>query len=595
MVRLFLVKIFISILLPTVALAGAVAIGGGKDGPENIKNDDPKYFIDSEPPLACDKVTEAEVDTAKDLYKGLRSRLLKLESLVLTGHPEKMTIEQWLASYHSLLEETESKIDRYNKCLFQNQLRESIEKNLKSSENKNFLSQLQSIGTCFDSSSTDNSALKKLYAPVFESIYNFFTNKKSLTSEDCEVLRRTYELWSGFNEGENELQSQAAAEIPFYNVNPHNSAFPHWLRERERGNIPPEGLPLMHVDTHTDLGHVHADGAGWSRKLDLNQLANLMIIDDDEKFKNHIREQLSSQEDVVPAELDAVLSQEALQLRMQIYSHMRERVHHIAQPVVGGLATDVANSLVMALPPWSPRLPRSEYKNGKVDPYKVKLYKETYEDGESDYKLGTDESKILKTADSPIQNLPKNGKVIKEFDLTVMDANLEERIGVTDSEGKETSSIITTREMEEKFNYANYMPKGQKKFILDIDLDAFVSEGKSGDRVVPLSFGRHQKSYGNHNGHEFSNETDPEVEVTLSEFNLIEGRLDFFFDQLRDMKEKGYEPAVITIADSTILQSIAGNADDSKSGGNFTPSCLVFLLNYRMREELKAIYPIDIK
>lgn len=596
MVRSFILCLFISIPLAASVFAAATPIGGGsKDGPENIKNYNPKYFVDSEGPKECSKVSVGDVDNKKDIYKNHRSTLLKLESLLLVDHPEKATIQEWIVAFQSLLQEVETRIDRYNKCLFQNQLKESIEKNVKSSKNKNFLEQLQTIGTCFDSSSTDNSALKALYAPVFDSIYNFFTGKKNLTNEDCEVLRRTYELWAGFNEGENELQRETANEIPFYNVNPHNSAFPHWLRERERGNIPPEGLPLMHVDTHTDLGHIHAEGAGWSQSLDLKQLSNLMIIDDDEEFKNQIRQQLSSQKDIVPAEVEALLNQEALQLRMQIYSHMREQVHSIAQPVVGGLATDVASSLVMALPPWSPRLPRSEYKDGAVDPYKVKLYKKTYSDGKGEYRLATEEAKILTTSGSPISQISENAKVIKEFDLTVMDSNLEERVGVTDSEGKETSSIITTREMEERYNYANYMPKNQKRFILDIDLDAFVSEGTNGSVIEPVSFGRHQKAYGGHDGHEFSNETDPEVEVALSEFDLIEKRLDFFFDQLRDMKEKGYEPAVITIADSTILQSISGNADDSKNGGNYTPSCLVFLLNYRMREELKTIYPIDVK
>lgn len=560
--------------------------------PPSIENYNPKHLADTEPPVSCDKVDVGMVNDTKGFYKQVRSGLLSLQSLMLTDHPEKAQIEAYATEYPGILKELEAKIDRYNLCLFQSQLKESITKNIKNNDNTAFLQQLQNIGTCFESSKDDRSSLKDLYMPVFDSIYNFFANKKNLTKEDCEVLRRTYEAWAGFNEGENDLQASKDDAIPFYNVNPHNSAFPYWLRERERGNIPVEGLPLLHVDTHTDLGHVHTNGAGWSDKLDLNQLGKLMVINDNEQFKNEIRRLLVGQEGVVEAEVEALLDQEAVQLRLQIYGQMRERVHHIAQPVVAGLATDVASSLVMALPPWSPRLPRSEYKDGQVDPFKVQLYKDSKG---KEYALASEDTTLTQTPGTPIHKLPSGAQVQREFGMTVMDSNLEQKITDVDENGKENSSIIVTREMTESANYANYMPKDQKKFILDIDLDAFVSEGKSGDLIQPVSYGRHQQNYGGHDGHDNSNETDPAVEVTLNEFELIEGRLDFFFDQLRDMKAKGHEPAIITIADSTILQSMAGNADDSLSGGNFTPSCLVFLLNYRMREELKTIYSLDIK
>ena len=48
-------------------------------------------------------------------------------------------------------------------------------------------------------------------------------------------------------------------------------------------------------------------------------------------------------------------------------------------------------------------------------------------------------------------------------------------------------------------------------------------------------------------------------------------------------------PAMITIADSTQLTRAIRGEDDDFTGGNFTPACLAFLVNY-MVEKIEEVY-----
>ena len=76
---------------------------------------------------------------------------------------------------------------------------------------------------------------------------------------------------------------------------------------------------------------------------------------------------------------------------------------------------------------------------------------------------------------------------------------------------------------------------------------------------------------------------------------MIDSRVDSFIQRLEQAKAEGHLPAVITISDSTVLQRAAeGQREDSMSGGNFTPSCLAFLLNYRVRQRLNEVYNLEI-
>ena len=82
------------------------------------------------------------------------------------------------------------------------------------------------------------------------------------------------------------------------------------------------------------------------------------------------------------------------------------------------------------------------------------------------------------------------------------------------------------------------------------------------------------------------------MQVLATELNLVDKRIDYLFENLKEAKEKGYLPKVVTIADSTLLARAAESSVDSNNGGNFTPACLSFLLNYKVRQKLNDLYNI---
>ncbi len=531
-----------------------------------------------------------EIHAAKGHYKKLRKNYLKLQAHKINNHIKKDKINNYMKIYEDKLVKQREHINGISLCAFKNQLNNSIKKNLNNNKNKDFLNQVANIGTCIEKNNNQTNGLKKFFQGTFDSIFNFFTNKKNLTDEDCEVLSRTYEVWSSFQEEENKAAHEnKGLSIPLYNVNPHNSSYIAWLKEKAKGNIPAGGLPTLHIDTHTDLGHVHSHGAGWSSHMKLDEISKLAVIEDDQEFRDQLRKTLSDNQ-TKEDRINEVLSQDIEKLRADVFTHMNDRVHEIAQPLVAGIASNVTSELIMALPPWSYRLPR----NKAGDPYKVDLI-HYGQDSDAMYGLSTSEEDILKARGTPIGiKTNKRKGIVRTFNLAVVDANLESNIEVKDTEGNLIATMIDKREETPNDSLLAHMPKDENQFILDIDLDAFVSEGRGTDGVTPKSFGRHTQQYGTHNGHDVNTETDPNVQVPLREFELIENRVDHFFKNLEEMKTAGKLPAVITIADSTLLQSMAGaDPDDSQVGGNYTPSCLAFLLNYRIKQGLKEIYNIE--
>jgi hypothetical protein len=528
----------------------------------------------------------------KNRYKYFRNNMLTIQGAQINGHTKTVTIDKYVKGYVDLLIKQEKLVNEVSQCAFSKQLKDSIQLNIGNSENTGFLNQLNNINSCFKKDGVASRGLKDTFSTVFNSIFKFFSNKKDLSKEDCAVLERTYEAWASFQSDENDLAKgdNVEDEIALYNVNPHNSSFTAWLKEREKGNIPAKGLPLLHVDTHTDLGHVHSHGDGWSAAMGIKELAGIVATSNDEQFENNIRSTLSAS-GADKAEIEKVISRGVPALKEEIFEQMRATIHDIAQPLVAGLATDVTSSLIMALPPWSPRIPRTEY-DEKTGSKPAQIY--LYEDEESEQiGIATSDASIYNHKDSPIVQGFADDVRVKEFDLVVIDANLESRVETMNANGVVTSSIIEEREATAADSFANHFPKDESQFILDIDLDAFVSEGRGNANAEPVSFGRHEKRYGTHKGHDANTETDPNIDVPLKEFELIEDRVNHFFKELEGLKAAGKLPAVITIADSTVLQAaMTRSVDDGQVGGNYTPSCLVFLLNYMVKEKLRNLYNV---
>ena len=125
-------------------------------------------------------------------------------------------------------------------------------------ERRQILSKLRDITTCLGNRRPGQSLFPK-FSGFFDNIFAMFDAKlyrdDELTSDECQVLQRVYSTWASFYDETNGYRDQI--EIPLYNVNAHNSAFQHWMMVMTFDDFPNEGIPLLHVDTHTDMSHVH--------------------------------------------------------------------------------------------------------------------------------------------------------------------------------------------------------------------------------------------------------------------------------------------------------------------------------------------------
>jgi len=443
----------------------------------------------------------------------------------------------------------------------------------------------------------------------FDAIFSDFTtraNTTGLNDEDCTTLERTYQAWSSFYEAQNndELFRDNLDQIPIYNVNPHNSSYQYWLLEREKGVIPESGLTLFHADTHTDLGHIHEhirDDVYSSLYFDEIPLLLAELSDGKEAFLEFLRD--SGDQDVDHSEIEAAFaSQSVEEIRETLYRISADSVHQVAQPLVAAGAAGLTKKYVLCMPPWSTRMPRNNLgADGKIqfDEELEIVSSYTGYGKEREVHLAgieRDHPVLFEHGDgiAPVWERESNDITITDgISLGTIDCNTEELTedGTVRDRGRPAHRVSQTFGDHEREN----------GFILDIDLDAFVSEGYSEDHIMPISFARtdasnleHREVVGDHGSHAFQSETDSRIEVSSTEMDLIRSRVDYLFDELTQAKVDGYLPKVITISDSTVLQRmIEGGEDSTLSGGNFTPSCLSFLLNYMVKSKLRKLYNLQ--
>ncbi len=518
-------------------------------------------------------------------------------------------------------------------CSFQSDLRADMAAiGDKFSKNRNLLSRLEQISSCFDvnSGSTGVSKDSNFVKSTFDSIFDTFWNKaqnNNLSEEDCNVLRQTYSMWSTFYDDLNDKNPELANEdeVPLYNVNPHNSSYYYWSQEQRTGRIPPQGLALLHVDTHTDLGHVHAHSTGSGVDAlgfrHFPQVLGFADRQDRAGLVNYITQ--SIQESPYSQEhkdslLNFARTRPFEEIVNVINQSTRQNVHDIAQPLVAAAVSGITRSTTMVLPPWNPRLKESTRfdSNGRVIPLNISINETIFDDREiervldprinsaevdPENSLGILDQYRDRNYESPIGTYdPKLDSDWTRpsgitFDLAVSPLSRETRTNIP---GETNLDSQATSELRD---FSAYLPASAQSdgFILDIDLDAFVSNGDTSNPIAePVSFGRTQSLDRGGDRHESShgsfNELDPNTEVLSTEMNAIKARMDSFFERLQEAKEKGVLPKVITIADSTTLfRAMEGQEDDSLGGGNFTPSCMAFLLNYMVRQRLEAIYNVD--
>ncbi|MCO5142953.1 MAG: hypothetical protein M9962_07680 [Oligoflexia bacterium] len=570
-------------------------------------------------PSSSHSNVKVEYDS-KDRFERLK---LNIQLLKINLQSEKLSNQQ-KEDIQKAIDEGEKKFNieyEYMKqrrlCIFQKEVSEQISE-LKLPEHKQFLEKIGLISSCIEGG--DDSSFQKIESlanDFFASVYRNFTDKikkdkKSLTEDDCKVLMKTYSLWSSFYDKINtETVAKSGAKIPLYNVNPHNTSYKFWMQEKAKGSIPANGLPIIHVDTHTDVEHVHvySEQSGL-RTIPLSQYGKLLelaqkgkrdeilsVVSEAHLPKNDKSKRKKEEKDKV---YDFFSRASFSEIQSTIIEAAERNAHKIAQPLTAAVASGVSEDVTLILPVWNKqkRETTKRLSNGKIAPYNSYLYasKGDIRWGAKDGELGeytkadyaASYLRIISPSDSDVE-------IVRKVDFKV-GRFAEESLGLS---GQVNFNEEKSRELPD---FSEFLPDKSKQegFILDIDLDAFASEGRESNKAEPISFGRtiHHEGVNArpHGSHQESNETDGRIEVGITELDLIDKRLDVFFERLRRAKEKGYTPKVISIADSTMLQRAlkSKSASEDFFGGYFTPSCLVFLLNYKIRRGLEGLYNIKL-
>ncbi|MBC87102.1 MAG: hypothetical protein CL677_07960 [Bdellovibrionaceae bacterium] len=535
----------------------------------------------------CEGKADTCIGMARTLYD--QSIRIKEEVRALPNLEERNSIIGTLSSIESSSKRilNTASLSTFSKEI-ENEIRDIL---IDRNENKKDLWMLRTAAKCLDSDNNVN-YINGFLSDLFEHIFEKYSTLDQLTQDDCTVLKKAYSLWASNYEFHNRKmeEKQNQPDIPLYNVNAHNDSFAFWVKEMKSGNIAKEGIPLIHADTHTDMGHVHNHimGSTWHSGLNFKELGEALKVTDDQQFKLHIQQLIQSNNlygSAIKQEMSELISSLSSQeLRHQLEDSARRRVHKISQPVTGAAAIGITNKVVMCLPPWSPRL-KINTKDQPITDAKVNLHR-------NQIGFCTRDRQVARHRGSPIRYCLEDERVLAEVGIGVMECN---------DEAKEESGFISNRTpsaMKDIPRFVDFLEGSppEQGFILDIDLDVFASNGVgTGDYVEPISYarsGEHLKQFGEHEPHDQSNETDPQVQVLATELNLVDKRIDYLFENLKEAKEKGYLPKVVTIADSTLLARAAESSVDSNNGGNFTPACLSFLLNYKVRQKLNDLYNI---
>ncbi|MGK5086778.1 hypothetical protein WDW86_04415 [Bdellovibrionota bacterium FG-2] len=497
-------------------------------------------------------------------------------------------------------------------CIFRQDLAKATRNLAKDAKNQALLRGLEKVSQCLSTSSPlQNSKMKGTFSGFFEDLFDHFWKKPNLTDEDCAVLRNAYSVWSSFYDGENRSQLTAATKkIPVYNVNDHNASYYYWAKEQQKGNVPLEGLTIFHADTHTDMGevHTHTHGHWSSHALDFKGTHEALLKPAGEMSRFLVQKVNASSVLTAPEKQSLVAriaAQPEAEIRQELEMQIRKTVHHIAQPLAASQATGVSSGdFIMCMPPWSKELPRTQYVKqadgtSKPAPLALNFVERRgelgFEMSVTDVPAGYWNIEAFMPSDVQVGNV----KVLAPSRFQIVDCNNEERVETfKNSQGEQMFEV--RQKSTPPAPLADYFPAQDKKngYLLDIDLDVFVSEGRGG-LVEPISWERtkgHEIEYGLHGTHEQNTESDPNVAVTTKEFGLIRDRIDSFFKRMADSKKAGMVPKVITIADSSAVARAIRTGQEGEAVDGikaFTPTCMAFVVNYMVRKRLQETFDVE--
>lgn len=530
-------------------------------------------------------------------------------------------------------------------CLFRYDLNRMVRGIIANTRDRELGQTLQVVAHCLSAEPEAlNGGLRANFRQFFNNLFSHFWRRaeaSGLSENDCAVLRSSYAVWASFNDDDNRANIAAPPEpeaIPVYNVNDHNASFYYWSREQANGRIPASGLTIFHADTHTDMGHIHVHGQGlahthghWSDSFMSLRDIQLALNDREGTIRNRIVQALQARENISNRRRAALLRQLASlndeEIRQELETELRRSVHHIAQPLAGAQAAGVSNRhYIMCMPPWSQELPRTGVRipAGQVRdlatsvPKPLEFYFSRYNYrrrmANGAFRTLDVEGFLMPTDALPPAPRGRSWNIVTRS-RAQQSFRAEDRVNFQVGDcNNEVQAHGVTREREDELPpFHQFFPESARQdgYLLDLDLDVFVSEGYAQDlSVMPYSFERpirttdrralrqgtaHVAQYGNHEAHDDSNETDPRMQVTSLEFGLIQRRIDSFFQQLAEARDKGFVPRVITIADSTAINRAIRSLDPGAAREGiqaYTPSCLGFLVNYMVRQRLQQTFPV---
>ncbi len=478
---------------------------------------------------------------------------------------------------------------------------------------------------------------------TFDTIFNFFWNESAfLTKHDEILLKATYQLWSSMYELLPSIRQQAldGHSILFENLNPHNAAFFAWLEAKEVGHLGARPLPLLHADTHTDLLHVyHHLDSDIMQDLTLEQAVDLLLLlkikdEQDVESKNPIDLELLN---VLSEKQKNALRPYFKQLNKEMFQKfllhaMKQNVKFIGQPMVASMASGIVSDFIFSLPPWSQKKSFSPIQaDGTAKSSTGHIIKKVMEDFMSEEQVEV--LSFQSDSDAPAifehhnqNNLPLLTKPIKEvhyyIDPALAEINSYES---TTAKGRyQTVTADYALPYQSVTPYFRSIKPLNQRFILDIDLDVFASDGRTNvvnmdhwngptqliaridkfeNKAMPYSYERTpylQKlrlQFDQFEHQDLKQLKNAEIVVSSTEHQLVKVRMEQFFSKLEKSKNDGYIPAIITITDSTVLsrtnakdyfKSFASSIEYVDS--NFTPVPFVFLINYYARVKLREIY-----
>jgi hypothetical protein len=309
---------------------------------------------------------------------------------------------------------------------------------------------------------------------------------KSLNVEQVQQLELGYQAQEKTYAKLN--QQELLRPLPIIITNPHHRSIQYWLfAQLKNKNL--KGLPVLHLDSHTDMGFSPSHYTYQNKKLPIKEILNNLSEDSIKEFDNTLTD--------------------------------------ISQVLIPAMATKLVNEFYMCMPDWYSR----------TNNFNSAIAFNLYEFNKAQFITAKTNRYFPVTK---IKNTFTNSPFVhsKKYDSSL--------------KGKMT--FINC--------FKGELPKINSDYILSLDLDILSTNGVSDDHSRPIS--------------KYRDSTTKKIsELEFKEFKV---RLKKIVVLINRLKEKGFLPKIITIADST-----------GAKGGKYTPTALALLANKYLKREFRKL------